>query len=481
MTYTVSKRKQPLFTPLQTGIIVFQLVSLCCLCIAGTLLIRSNNPTPTQIEVLSLPTQASTNTAINVLPPTWTPTFTIEPEASTTLTPATEFIPVSVTEATAPVSEISQGLVELTPGNTLQVHFIDVGQGDAIFILSPDGTTVILDGGDTDTGVLQYLQSNGVQHIDLMIASHPHSDHIGGLVQVLRALPVRKVITNGQMHTTSIYERFLDAIVAAKAEYVEVQRGNIITEGNLVFDVLHPASNIGNNLNNNSLVLRLAWGNTSFLFAGDAEKEAEASMLASGLTIGSDILKIAHHGSQSSSSPAFLAQVKPKVAIYSAGRSNQYGNPQPETLAALASIGAQVYGTDENGTIIVISDGNEYKIEVASGSPRYPPVVLPVITAPPSNTSGLEILSLTSPIRRGAMATLTAKTYPGAACKITVYHKSGASTAQGLIPKKADSNGNVSWTWKVGNRTTPGNWRIVVKANINGQTISREIIFMVTK
>ncbi len=357
----------------------------------------------------------------------------------------------------------------------LQVHFIDVGQGDAILILAPDGQTMLIDGGDTDTGVVQYLKSKGIQHLNFVVATHPHSDHIGGLVQVLKAIPVDKVVTNGQAHTTSTYEHFLDAIATAKAVYAEVKRGDTITLGSLKFDVLSPVSITGD-MNNNSVVLRLVFGKVTFLFMGDAQADAEASMLAAGLIQKTDILKVGHHGSRSSSSPAFLSAVKPAVAIYSAGLGNDYGHPHRETIQALQAIGAAIYGTDVNGSIIVTSDGSGYSIETAKqGQAQAPPVVQPTA----SSGLSIEVVSLTSPIAPGGRASLTIKTTPGAACTITVYYKSGPSQAQGLGPQTADSNGSVTWSWKVGSKTTPGTWRIVVTASINGQTISQEIPFVV--
>jgi competence protein ComEC len=261
----------------------------------------------------------------------------------------------------------------LPPGpaqpNLLQVTYFDVGQGDAILLRTPDGQTMLIDGGETDTGIVGDLQALNIQRIDVMVATHPHSDHIGGLVQVLKAIPVTKVVTNGQPHTTSTYEHFLDAITSAKAEYVEAKRGDTITLGSLSFAVLSPTATTGD-MNHNSLVLRLVYGNGSFLFMGDADKDAEASMLSAGLTLQAAILKVGHHASSSASSKAFLNQVKPKVAIYTAALGNSYGHPHAVTLTALAAVGAQIYGTDVNGTITVTTDGVTYQVSTQKGGPR---------------------------------------------------------------------------------------------------------------
>ena len=149
-------------------------------------------------------------------------------------------------------------------------------------------------------------------------------------------MPVAEVVTNGQPHTTVIYEKFLDAIANAKAKYTEVKRGDRLQLGSTTLAVLHPTGPTGSNLNDQSIVLRLVYGQTTFLFDGDAEQTAEASMLLSSVSpVKADILKVGHHGSRSASSPEFLKAVKPQVAIYSAGAGNDYGHPHSETLAAL--------------------------------------------------------------------------------------------------------------------------------------------------
>ena len=359
----------------------------------------------------------------------------------------------------------------------MQFYFIDVGQGDATLIQTPDGKTMLIDGGETNTGIVVQLQSIGVQRIDLMIATHPHSDHIGGLVQVLQSFPVAKVITSGQAHTTSVYEHFLDGIAAAQAEYVEVKRGDVISLGGIDFKVLNPANNNDPDLNENSVVLQFTYGQTTFLMMGDSGAVTETALLSAGLPLKADILKVGHHGSTSGSSIAFLTMVQPKIALYSAGINNQYGHPAPQTISALTAVGATIYGTDKNGTISIKVDSNGYTInankDTVITTPILPTATLATIT--PSVSGGLEIVSVTSPVSKGAYASLTAKTSPNASCSITVYYKSGPSEASGLGPKTADASGMVSWTWKVASRTTSGTWRIVV--NCNG--ITKETTFEV--
>jgi beta-lactamase superfamily II metal-dependent hydrolase len=229
------------------------LLTIVAAALAGCVPIPASVPVSTSIEQV-------TNTVLSQ------PTTTIETTASSGAT-----LQSALTVTIQPTSTIliqptdtANAQATSTPSNSLRVSFIDVGQGDVILILAPDGKIMLIDGGDTNTGIIQYLQRNNVQRIDLMVATHPHSDHIGGLVQVLNAIPVAKVITNGQMDTTSTYEHFLDAISTAKAEYAEVKRGDNIALGDLNFNVLSPTTKTGD-LNHNSIVLRLVYGKVSFL------------------------------------------------------------------------------------------------------------------------------------------------------------------------------------------------------------------------
>lgn len=356
------------------------------------------------------------------------------------------------------------------PDGQVAVHFIDVGQGDSILVVSPEGKTALIDGGEAGSGALQYLKGLGVRRLDLVVATHPHDDHIGGLPAIFRSIPVTKVATNGQEHTSTSYEKFLDAIAEARAEYLEVKQGDSLSVGSLTFEVLSPAGDLGNSLNENSIVLRLVYGTITFLFMGDAEQGTEATMLASNLPVSADVLKVGHHGSRSSSSPEFLARVRPEIAVYSAKTGNTYGHPHPETLEALKAVGAEVYGTDVNGSILVKTDGTGYQVD--SSKPAPPAGNAPLF---------LDIVSVTSPVTPGASAEVTARTLPEASCRITVYTKSGASQAQGLDEKKADGNGEVSWKWRVGSTTAEGAYKIEVTAELGAETITKETVYTVKK
>lgn len=263
-----------------------------------------------------------------------------------------------------------------TPNGRLRVHFIDVGQGDSILIQTPDGANALIDGGYPNGRALAYLQAEGITRIDVLIASHPHADHIGGLVEVLHTLPVGAVWTSGATHTTGVFEQFLDAIDQARVPYHEAQTGTTIAVGQMQLAVLRSDPHAAD-LNDSSLVLRLQHGTISFLFTGDAERPSETALLrTSKAQLTATVLKVGHHGSYTSSSPEFLAAVKPEVAVYSAGSGNSYGHPHSETIQALQAVHAHIYGTPEHGTIVVESDGQRYEVQTSRS-------IDPAATIPP--------------------------------------------------------------------------------------------------
>jgi competence protein ComEC len=244
----------------------------------------------------------------------------------------------------------------------LMVHFIDVGQGDSILIDLGD-TEILIDGGGKSPGAIDYLNDYINGALEIMVATHPHADHIGGLIAVLNALEVEEVWHNGDTSTSQTYTQFMAAVQEEGAEIHIARRVDEIIVGELIFLVLNPATLAGTT-NNNSIVLSLSYGSTDFLFMGDAEQEAEASMLGAGIIPDVEILKVGHHGSSSSSSARFLDAVKPKVAIYSAGEGNSYRHPHGETTAALTEVGAKIYGTDTYGTIVITTDSKSYSVQL---------------------------------------------------------------------------------------------------------------------
>jgi competence protein ComEC len=262
-----------------------------------------------------------------------------------------------------------------TIGQTSQPHlevvFIYIEHGDSILLRSSKGDTVLIDAGYPDSGTLNYLNSHNIKHIDTVIATHAHEDHIGGIPEILRAVEVGKIIENGQVIDSPYFIALQKAIQETGVRRETVKSGDRIPFGELTFNVWNPSRVRPDVVNNNSIVLSLVVGEIRFLFTGDIEKPIEARLVNSNLDIKSDILKVAHHAGNTSSDPAFLEKVHPAVAIYSA--SNDFpGFPNQDTIDNLLLAGAKVYGTNFNGTITLKTDGQEYTISTERGNPLLP-------------------------------------------------------------------------------------------------------------
>ena len=267
-----------------------------------------------------------------------------------------------------------------SPTEKLKVHFIDVGNGDAILIDLGE-TEILIDGGLPTSGVSTYLGDHVNGSLEAMVATHPHPDHIGGLINVLETFHVNEIYLNGDVVFQKfpffrIYEKFTDLVKAEGSTVLEARRGQTIDIGVLSFHVIHPdrlisydssqdTSSILRTMNNNSIVLRLRYGNISFLFTGDVHIEAETDILKTGLEVRADILKMGGHGVIRSSSPQFRKAVMPEIAIYMAGgKIPEKGpkKPHPHIFAAFQKAGAAVYGTKTHGHIIIATDGKTYTI-----------------------------------------------------------------------------------------------------------------------
>ncbi|MBT2581435.1 MBL fold metallo-hydrolase [Planococcus sp. ISL-109] len=244
----------------------------------------------------------------------------------------------------------------------LTVHYIDVGQGSAAY-LEWDGYSMLIDAGNWNTAdALAYLDGLEVENIDIAVGTHPDADHIGQLARVIETYEVGEVWMSGNSSSSNTFIRTLEAIDEAGISYVEPRRGDVYDVEALEIEVLHPEQLSGDS-NRDSLSFRISYGETAFIFTGDADIQAEQEMIDSGLELEADVLLMGHHGSNTSTGQAFLQAVQSDVAIYSAGEGNAYGHPYAEVLAAAENAGAAVYGTDVNGTIIVETDGQEYTVE----------------------------------------------------------------------------------------------------------------------
>jgi len=246
----------------------------------------------------------------------------------------------------------------MTPGDgEIIVAFLDVGQGDSILIWSQDNA-VLIDGGDVRQGntVLGYLRRAGITRLDYVIATHPHSDHIGGLVAVLNQMEVGYVLMPDVIHTTNTYENFLSVIENNDISVMVPEVGDWIVAGLIELNILalQPANR---NINDASIIVRLVYKERSFLFTGDAEAHSERMIIASRQDIKSDVLKIGHHGSRTSTTEGFLDAVAPMVAVIQVGGGNRFGHPHPDIIERLTDRGIIIYRTDEMGTIFIATDG----------------------------------------------------------------------------------------------------------------------------
>jgi len=246
------------------------------------------------------------------------------------------------------------------PDGRLHVIFCDVGEGDGIFIRSPQGHEIVIDGGPSPSRFLDCVGKKTPfwdRSIDVVIISHPDEDHIAGLVPLLERYEVGAIIEPGIIDPTPSYSRLLELARDKEITRYEGRRGmSINLSDGVSLYVLNPTDKgtCGDD-NNCSVVVRLVAGKASFLFTGDAEEEAEAEMLRSGLGLQSTVLKVAHHGSKSSTTPRFLAAVKPQVAVISVGAGNRFGHPAPEVLERLGNV--RLFRTDYDGTVEIITDG----------------------------------------------------------------------------------------------------------------------------
>ncbi len=247
-------------------------------------------------------------------------------------------------------------------GDKLTIHFLDVGQGDSIFIQFPNGETALIDGGTRKSSekVVKYLKELNIHKIDYLIATHPHEDHIGGLPEVIRNFEIGKVYMPNKTANTVIFEELLREI-KAKGLKINIAKGgdSIIDESNIKFLILAPNREDYENTNDFSIVTKIEYLNTSFLMTGDAEKSAEEDMLKAGYNLKADVLKVAHHGSNSSTTIDFLKKVKPDYSIISVGKDNSYGHPHEEVLDRIKYIGSEILRTDELGYIVFSSNGKE--------------------------------------------------------------------------------------------------------------------------
>lgn len=243
------------------------------------------------------------------------------------------------------------------PTDTLQVHFIDVGQADCI-LLECGGEFMLIDGGNVADSslVVSYLQKQGVQELKAVVGTHPHEDHVGGLAGVLAVFPTATVYSPTKTYSSKCFDDFARYADQQSLELTIPTPGDEWTLGSASITVLGPLTSY-TDVNDTSIVLMAQFGSNRFLFTGDMEREAETDLINSGIDLKADVLKVGHHGSYSSTGYLFLRTVAPQYAVISCGRGNSYGHPHEEPLSRLRDADVTVYRTDELSTVIATSDG----------------------------------------------------------------------------------------------------------------------------
>ncbi len=261
-------------------------------------------------------------------------------------------------------------LVPQPTGANLTLTAIDVGQGDALLLTFPHNESMLIDGGKQDKGpaVVAYLHSVGITHLTGVVATHPDSDHIGGLLAVLNSVPVDRVYDLGLPKSSDVYAELLQLIAQKNISYSKSRAGDdIAVDSDTTVSVINPLPSISATDvpdNDHSIVIKATYQRISYLLTGDAEAAAEKQMISL-YNCSAYVLKVGHHGSSAASSTAFLKAVKPRIAVISVGANNSYGHPSPQVLARLAAVDATVYRTDKQGTIVVTTDGQTVDVRTA--------------------------------------------------------------------------------------------------------------------
>jgi len=280
------------------------------------------------------------------------------------------FLIVLVNQYISPTPDITTNpATSIIPDGKLQIHYIDVGQADAT-LLTLNDSAMLIDAGNNADGdlVVNYIKDMGISSLDYVIGTHPHEDHIGGLDDVINSFNIETIIMPKVQTNTKTFEDVLDAISKKNLNITTPNVGDDYDFSEAEFEILSCKNQETDNLNTASVVVRLTFGNQSYIFCGDAEKENEYTMMDSGLTLTSNVIKIGHHGSTTSSLEKFILAVDPEIAVISVGKDNDYGHPHDKIINRLNRLNIKTYRTDLNGTIVITSDGITNNVTVTRGN-----------------------------------------------------------------------------------------------------------------
>lgn len=245
----------------------------------------------------------------------------------------------------------------------MKVHYIDIGNGDSIFIELPNNINMLIDAGESEKGnkVVDYIKSLGYSNINYVIVTHPHTDHIGGLSKVINSFTIEKIYMPKVISTSKTYENLLNTIMNKGLKIQTARAGmDIINSKGLLITILAPNNDSYTDLNNYSVVIKIEYQGVKFLFMGDAEEKSENEILCD---VESDVIKVGHHGSNTSSSKEFVSRVNAKYAIISVGSDNNYNHPNIDIVNRWKDANAKVYRTDLDGTIVVSTNGSTLNVE----------------------------------------------------------------------------------------------------------------------
>ena len=352
-------------------------------------------------------------------------------------------------------------------GDTLRVNYIDVGQGDSIFIQLPNKETMLIDAGEAYEvdNVINYLNNLGIKKIDYVVGTHPHTDHIGGLEEVINTFDVGAIYMPKVSSNSKTFEDLLTTISNKGLKVKTAKSGVVVlSEDNLKLEFIAPNSDNYSNLNNYSAVLKLTYLGNTFLFMGDAETLSEDEITSD---VDADVIKVGHHGSDSSSSVEFVKKVSPEYAIIMVGEDNSYNHPYQSIIDRYESVGAKVLRTDLDGNIVCDSDGVDVTCKGDKESSSD--------SSPRTTSSNINLVSLDSPVSKGSDVTVSIKGLPNTTYDIDVIYSSGASKASGLEDKTSDSEGTVSWTFKVSSNVKPGTYEVKITDGKDSASYSLEV------